>query len=125
MSEKKPLDGIVDMYERAGARGISPDQLTGSHPLPRKDRNCSNCDFSRHAGREGLHCWIDPPEPCTVAMQQPIIATGPPRPVIIPILKPTFPWYCCRRWEMRKPDHIDYQLQPDAMPTHEGTEARQ
>jgi hypothetical protein len=91
--------------------------------LARKERHCSNCDHSRAAGKEGLNCCIDPPEPCQIGQAPPTIAGMPPKPIIIPILRPTFAWYCCSRWAARAVDHPDENY--EVVPTHEGTEARQ
>jgi hypothetical protein len=92
--------------------------------LVRSQRNCNNCDYSRTQG-PGLYCWVEPPEPCNLGLEPPKLQGQMPKPIIVPVIRPTFPWYCCPRWAMRTADHPAYQRVEDVKPTHEGTEARQ
>lgn len=79
---------------------------------PRSQRNCGCCDYSRLVGNE-LRCWVDPPEPCNLGSLPPLTAGGMPRPVIVPIQRPTLADYWCSRWEMRTADHWDYRVEEE------------
>ncbi len=81
----------------------------------RHDRTCAACDHARHVGpRHDLQCWAQPPQPCFVGMEPSKLAGQPPRPVVIPVVAPTWPWYSCPKWEERKIDHPDLAVPTDA-----------
>lgn len=95
---------------------------------PRAERACSNCDHSRQIGNE-LRCWVDPPEPFIAHMAPASYEGGLPRPVVVPIQRPVWPYYCCKRWEVRWPDHPDLQVTEEPVIEieiiHPAPEARQ